>query len=183
MKMNESAALNKIIDGCKKGKNEDFNRLIDLYSNRLYAFFYRMSSDKTTSNDLLSEMFVKLVEKISGFKGGSFDGWLFTIAANLFRDHLRKSYREKKLLEQKAIQMKTLQEEKSMQPEVIDDLSRAMAKIEPDTAELLTLRYQAGLSFKQLAEMRKEPIGTTLSKVHRAIKELRDIMAAENELK
>ncbi len=181
--MNESAALNKIIDGCKKGKNEDFDRLIDLYGKKLYAFFYRMSSDTAVSNDLLSEMFLRLVNKISGFKGGSFETWLFTIAANLFRDHLRKSYREKKLLQEKAKQIKAGQQENQTQQDVIDELSSALAKIEPDTAELITLRYQANLSFKQLAEMRKEPIGTTLSKLHRGIKELREIMRTENELK
>ena len=47
-----------------------------------------------------------------------------------------------------------------------------------DTAELITLRYYGQLSFKELAQLRNEPIGTTLSKVHRGVKKLREIMEA-----
>ena len=62
------------------------------------------------------------------------------------------------------------------EPEIFDKLHIALEKLDPEIAELITLRYFSQLSFKELAEMRDEPIGTTLSKVHRGIKKLREIM-------
>ena len=82
--------LEQIISGCKKGKNECFTQLLEIYANRCYGYFYRLTGNRSDSDDLLSELFIKLVTKIDSFKGGSFDGWLFTVASNLFYDHLRR---------------------------------------------------------------------------------------------
>jgi len=43
------------------------------------------------------------------------------------------------------------------------------------------LRFYGDLSFKELAEMRSEPMGTTLSKVHRGLKKLKEWMENPNE--
>ncbi|MGA2094130.1 MAG: sigma factor-like helix-turn-helix DNA-binding protein [Sedimentisphaerales bacterium] len=42
------------------------------------------------------------------------------------------------------------------------------------------MRYYSQLSFKEIAELRGEPIGTTLSKVHRGLKRLRELMGIMN---
>jgi RNA polymerase sigma-70 factor (ECF subfamily) len=138
--------LEKLILKCKKGDSEAFNDLIQRYSNRCYAYFYRLTGRADLSDELLSDLFIRLVRKIGSFKSGSFEKWIFTVASNIFRDYLRRHYRQKRL------------------------------KLEPEAAELITLRYFSQLSFKELSEMRDEPIGTTLSKVHRGIKKLREIM-------
>src|SRR4030043_1434418 len=91
--------LARIIGNCKSGDAESFSELVDIYSSRLYGYFYRLTGNKETSDDLLSELFVKLVEKIGSFKGGSFDGWLFKKASNIFYDYLRDKQRQKKVFE------------------------------------------------------------------------------------
>src|SRR4030042_6060616 len=91
--------LARIITGCKSGNAESFSEIVDVYASRAYGYFYRLTGDKETSDDLLSELFVKLVEKIGSFKGGSFDGWLFKTASNIFYDYLRNKQRQKKLFE------------------------------------------------------------------------------------
>ncbi|MHC4291824.1 MAG: RNA polymerase sigma factor [Planctomycetota bacterium] len=143
---------------CKKGDSEAFNDLIQRYSNRCYAYFYR------------------LVRKIGSFKSGSFEKWIFTVASNIFRDYLRRHYRQKRLLAEKADLLLNDQNVPKQTPEIFDKLHIALEKLEPEAAELITLRYFSQLSFKELSEMRDEPIGTTLSKVHRGIKKLREIM-------
>ncbi len=60
--------------------------------------------------------------------------------------------------------------------EMVDKLQRQLARLDDDTAELITLRFYGKLSFKELSELRGEPIGTTLSKVHRGLKKLRELM-------
>ena len=62
------------------------------------------------------------------------------------------------------------------QQAISDKLQWALEKLDKETAELLMLRYYSQVSFKELAEMRNEPIGTTLSKVHRGLKRLRVLM-------
>ncbi len=175
--MTEPLELENLINGCKKGDEKAFNRLIKLYSNRCYAYFYRLTGKAHLSDELLSDLFIRLVKKIHSFQDGSFDKWLFTVASNLFKDYLRRQYRQKRVVEQKAKQlMQAAKSEKNSREEIFDKLQLAIEKLDPDTAELITLRYHGQLSFKELAEMRNEPIGTTLSKVHRGINKLRQIM-------
>lgn len=175
--MAESDDLGQIIAGCKDGEPESFSKLIDIYSGRLYGYFYRLTGSKETSDDLLSELFVKLVEKISRYRGGSFNGWLFKIASNIFHDYLRDKQRQRKILSSRKEQLESeKQDGKERYDERFDNLQVQLGKLEEDTRELIMLRFYSQVSFKEIAAMRSEPIGTTLSKVHRGLKKLRELM-------
>lgn len=177
--MTEPQELEKLIQECKNGDAEAFNRLITLYSNRCYAYFFRLTGKTHVADELLSDLFLRLIKKIHSFQGGSFEKWLFTVASNLFKDYLRRHYRQKQLLEMKAGQLTQNSKEETQDLEVFDHLQVAIQKLDPETAELITLRYYSELSFKELASMRNEPIGTTLSKVHRGLKKLREMMETQ----
>lgn len=168
--------LEKLIKNCKKGDSEAFNELLNRYSDRFYAYFYRLTGRADLSEELLSDLFIRLVRKIKTFKTGSFEKWIFAVASNLFRDYLRRHYRQQRLLTEKAEILRQDESSVKSEPEIFDNLDLALKKLDPETAEIITLRYYSELSFKELAELRGEPIGTTLSKVHRGIKKLRQIM-------
>lgn len=174
--MDDREELNEIIAGCQKGEDKAFCRLVEAYSTRCYGYFYRLTGNAATSDDLLSKLFMRLVEKIGSFKGGSFGKWLFTIASNIFYDHLRHEYRQKRLLEARAKQVMDETPPRRADSEMADKLQRQLSKLDDDTAELIMLRFYGQLSFKELSELRGEPIGTTLSKVHRGLKKLRELM-------
>ena len=151
--------------------------MVERYAGRCYGYFYRLCGDPEASEELVSELFAKLVEKVGTFEGDSFDNWLFTVASNLFRDHLRRKYRYKRLLDEAARQQRPSEESGvSGSQEIYDTLQWALEKLDKETAELLMLRYYSQTGFKELAEMRNEPVGTTLSKVHRGLKRLRLLM-------
>ena len=169
--------LAKLIIGCKNGNNECFSQVIDMYASRCYGYFYRLTGNHDVSDELLSELFVKLVEKIDSYKGGSFESWLFKIAANLFHDHLRGKQRRKKLVEARQEQIESdIMEPTKADDERIDRLQIQLERLDTDTRELILLRYYSQLSFKEIARMRSEPIGTTLAKTHRGLKKLRQLM-------
>ena len=169
--------LERIIIGCKKGNEGCFSRLVDIYAKRCFGYFYRLTGSGETSEDLLSELFVKLVEKIGTYRGGSFDGWVFAMASNLFYDHLRFRQRQTRLLDEhgQRLRMQAAQDRSSNENEV-DGLQNALGKLDDDVRELIMMRYYSQLSFKEISQLRGEPIGTTLSKVHRGLKKLREIM-------
>ena len=175
--MPRSDDLAEIIIGCKNGDAACFTRLLDLYAGRCYGYFYRLTGDKTVSDDLLSELFVKLTEKIGSYKGGSFESWLFRIASNIFHDYLRSKQRRQKLLEAQKAQLDTeAVEQKFSDGEMIDRLQVRLQRLDTDARQLIMLRFYSELSFKEIAQMRQEPIGTTLSKLHRGLKKLRELM-------
>ncbi len=84
---------------------------------------------------------------------------------------------QKKLLSGKKEQLelsgkKTLKSDN----EKVDKLQIQLDRLDEDTKEVIMLRFYSDLSFRQIAKMRSEPIGTTLSKVHRGLKKLREMM-------
>jgi RNA polymerase sigma-70 factor (ECF subfamily) len=170
--------LARIIEGCKSGDAKSFSELVDIYASRVYGYFYRLTGNRETSDDLLSELFVKLVEKIRSFKGGSFEGWLFKIASNIFYDYLRDKQRQKKTFEARKRQFESeeVTYTKEHGNERIDELQIQLGKLDTDTRELIMLRFYSQASFKEIAAMRSEPIGTTLSKLHRGLKKLRELI-------
>lgn len=177
----EKQQIEPIIAGCKDGKAESFSRLVDIYSARLYGYFYRLTGNKDVSDDLLSELFVKLVEKIGRYKSGNFDSWLFKVASNVFYDNLRILRRQKELLNTRKEQLELEQKESKISDlDGIDKLQKQLDKLDDETRELLMLRFYSQLSFKEISQMRSEPIGTTLSKVHRGLKKLRELMGVES---
>jgi len=175
--MAKSNDLARIITGCKSGDAESFSEVVDIYASRFYGYFYRLTGNREASDDLLSELFVKLVEKISSFKGGSFESWLFKIASNIFYDYLRDKQRQKKLFEVQKRQFESkIIEAKQSGSERIDELQTQLGRLDTDTRELIMLRFYSQASFKEIAAMRSEPIGTTLSKLHRGLKKLQKLM-------
>jgi RNA polymerase sigma-70 factor (ECF subfamily) len=172
----DAEQLKILIDKCKAGEAGAFDKLIALYSERCFGFFYRLSGNRHTAEDLLSELFVKLVEKIGSWEGGSFDSWIFTIAANMFKDYLRSDYRRRRLLKEKAELVQVQEDASEPRNDMGDKLHQALKRLEPEIAELIMMRFYADLSFKEMAEKRNEPIGTTLCKMHRGLKKLRELM-------
>ena len=172
--------LARIVIGCKNGDAECFSQVVDAYAGRCYGYFYRLTGNTDVSNELLSELFVKLVKKIGSYKGGSFEGWLFRIATNIFHDYLRAKQRRKKLFESLEVQISQAEREtteaRKSEDELTDKLQMQMAKLDAQTRELIMLRFYSQMSLKEMAELRSEPIGTTLSKLHRGLKRLRELM-------
>ena len=177
MKMANDDDLAQVIVGCKNGDAACFGRIVDIYASRCYGYFYRLTGDTTVSDDLLGELFVKLTEKIGSYRGGSFESWLFRIASNIFHDHLREKQRRQKLLDVRKKQLGAeLVEHKRSDDEMADQLEMRLRRLDAETRELIMLRFYSQLSFKEIAKIRKEPIGTTLSKLHRGLKKLGELM-------
>jgi RNA polymerase sigma-70 factor (ECF subfamily) len=73
----------RIIKGCKKGKQHAFSLLYEKYANVLMLVCLRYSRNKAEAQDVLQEGFIKVFQKIKSFEGrGSFEGWLKRIMVN-----------------------------------------------------------------------------------------------------
>ena len=180
--MSYSPVEESLIEKCRNGDPQAYHQLVEILSSRCYSYFYRLTGNTDLSDDLLSDLFVKLIQKIHLFKEGSFEKWLFTIASNLFKDHLRREYRKKRAYDDIAANEQTdIAESLKCDNQMSDKPQDVLGKLDPETAELITMRFYSELSFQELADMRGEPIGTTLSKVHRGLRKLRELMGKDNE--
>ena len=74
--------------------------------------------------------------------------------------------------------MPRLDEAADERPAMLDALRSALSGLEDADREVIELRHHAGMSFKQIADLLEEPIGTLLARHHRALRKLKDIMTA-----
>ncbi len=89
MKVNEL----ELIEGCRQGDNSSRRQLYELYSPRMMAICYRYTGDKSLSQDLLHDGFIKVFESADSFRylgNGSLQAWISRIFTNLLLDFLRK---------------------------------------------------------------------------------------------
>jgi len=168
--------VSQIVKLCQKGDKDAFSQLVNGYSSRLYGYFYRLAGNRDDANELLSELFLKIVEKIGTCRPETFEAWLFKMASNLFTDYIRAKKRQEKMLNEAAKEVKNETIFSTKDGFLTDKLTRQLQRLDDETAEIIVMRYYSGLSFEELAKIRKEPLGTCLSKVHRGLKKLREFM-------
>lgn len=72
------------------GQEEALNALMDRHARRIFHFLYRILGNEDDANDLAQETFVRVYRARASYQAGQkFSSWLYTIAGNLARNHLR----------------------------------------------------------------------------------------------
>ena len=184
--------LEKVIRDCQNGKSDAFAGLLNQFGTKLFRFFLRNTGSREDAQDLLQEVFIKLLENIKGYRHkGRFESWLFIVAANLLRDHYRKRNRRIKThtlesdydpegrKQSEPVAPNPLPQQELEKHEQLDRLQQALMILTPLDREIVMLRHYGGLTFQELAEHFKIPLGTALAKVHRSLKKLRKNMKNE----
>lgn len=169
-----------------KGDEGAFRTLIDRYHDDLMRFLFRMIGDRQGAEDVFQEAFLQI-----HVSGATFDGtrkfrpWFFTIAANKARDLLRKKKR-RRMAELSApvggrngdggVSFVDLIEIDSPDPDTrltTDErdaqVQRALDNMSPTLREVLLLAYFQRLSYAQIADDLRIPLGTVKSRLHSAV--------------
>lgn len=119
---------------------------------------------------------------------GRFESWLFRVAMNRIRDEVRRTRRHAEPTDPEsfaAVSESGLGGGPSARPEhAADDSIRvlrgAMERLTDADREIVELRHHAGLSFKQMADLLNEPLGTLLARHHRALRKLKELMTSSD---
>src|SRR6266496_5430395 len=135
------------------------------------------------AQDVVQEAYLRAFKSFGGFHGSNGRAWLLTIVRNTSYTLLKKN---------QAVDLTTTFDEElhasgqeSVSPETILERSEdaalireAMDKLPADFREILTLRHQEGLSYKEIADVAQIPPGTVMSRLARARAKLREYLAA-----
>jgi RNA polymerase sigma-70 factor (ECF subfamily) len=150
---------------------EDLDRLYREVGPHLLAWLVRRHGDPTAAEDLLQETFAAAVrhpERL--WRAVSQRAYLFGIARNLSVDSHRQARATTNLTENLA-----MEPEATVDPRV-ERMREAIAKLNPALREVLELRLQAELSYEEIATALGVPVGTVRSRLHHAVKQLRQMM-------
>lgn len=188
----DSAQIADLVARAQRGDAAAFDALVVAYSPRLYGYFYRLTGARHDAEDLLQEVFVRLVRNIGVYEHeGRFDAWLFRMATNLVRDRVRRGRasraaglepaggRGAEVLDDEPDHGAADPAEAVHRAEQVDLLQRAIGQLSEAEREVVLLRHFSQLSFRQIAEAMGTPLGTALARAHRGLARLRELMSDE----
>lgn len=168
--------MDDLVRGLKAGESGAYERLVREYGDRLYRFCLRMVG-ATEAEDVVQETFLRVHRSIGSYQpSGRFESWLFTIANHLALDAIRR--RTAPMSEGAEPEDGCGPEDELALREVQDALVRAVERLPVDQKQVFLLREEAGLSFKEIAEMMHCPLNTALGRMHYAMLHLRRSLKA-----
>ena len=180
-----------LLDRCRRGDLDAFNRLVEAYQRRVYNLCLRLLANREAAEDATQNAFISAYRSFSSFRGGSFRAWLFRIAANACYDELRRRPRAPLSLDAPLGPAQTPPdlphpgeplEERVQRAELGRLLQDALAALPLDQRLVVLLRDVQGLSYEEIARAARLPLGTVKSRISRARDQLRRLLIARGEL-
>jgi RNA polymerase sigma factor (sigma-70 family) len=169
---------NDLMNEVKNGHVEKLAVLFERYHLLLYNFFLKLSGNRQNSEDLVQEVFARILKYRTTFQGEArFSVWMYKIAHNVHYDHLRKR-REVYSLEDSFQEVPGLQESPSDKMEREAEaalMAKALSRLPAKKQEILILSRFHDLKYREIANLTGYPEGTIKATVHRAIRDLADI--------
>lgn len=175
----------------RQGDERSFEILLDRYKGRIYGFILRFVKDGKTAEDIFQETFIRVFRKGRDFRHqAKFSTWLYTIAANLCKDELKRRKRRQSVSLDEAASHSKLEGQGTPRIQAIPDssdgpraqaekreLSRvlllALDELPENSRLVIELHIMHGLRYREVAEILGCPLGTVQSRMHNAIQLLR----------
>ena len=170
----------------KKGDYRAFDLLVLKYQSRVIATAFKYVKEKQLAEDIAQEAFIKSYKSINSFREeSSFYTWVYRIAVNTAKNYLVSAKRRDEVV------ISDLSEDDSFYPEKSDvdspqDLLKAnelrdlifetLSSLGEETRTALSLREFDGLSYEQIAEIVKCPVGTVRSRIFRGREMIEDVV-------
>lgn len=180
----------ELIAQYRNGSEPAFDLLVDRYQKKIYTTIFLIVKDQEIAEDLLQDVFVKVVNTINSDKyneEGKFQPWVMRIAHNLAIDYFRKAKRYPTILMEDGSNIfnslkfsEETVEDRQVRDENIDLLKRLIEELPESQKEVLVMRYYVDMSFQEIADQTGVSINTALGRMRYALIHLRKKMKQLN---
>jgi len=186
--MNKAVLLsdNELIESFQAGNTRAFDTLIDRYQEKIYTTILYMVKDSYLAEDLIQEIFIKIIDNIKQKKyaeEGKFLPWALRISHNYCIDHFRKVKRTPTIKtsdDQDIFEVIKNTEHsadyKMTRSQTHQNIQALVDLLPEEQREIIVLRHYANLSFKEIATMTNCSINTALGRMRYGLINLRKMM-------
>jgi len=164
----------------KSGDLDVLGLLYERHKKRLFGFFYNMNNNASLSEDLVQNVFMRMLKYKHTFTGeGSFTAWMFRTARNVNYDHFRRNKKENNQGELSSVEYR-LQDSDNLntrmdENDIISQLNQALQKLSAEKREILIMSKYKEMRFSEIGEILGCSEGAAKVKAHRALKDLRTV--------
>ncbi len=157
----------QLVRSCLRGQSSDFAELFELTEPVVRRLVGRLSGDRDAIDDLVQETYLRAWRGLDQFRGSSrFSTWLFRIAVNVTQTWRKRRKPTLTLLDA---------DDRASSPSadvgenvLLEAYTRAIDRLPPELRATFVLHETEGLSYRDVAETLQCPIGTVMSRLHRA---------------
>lgn len=170
----------QLLTQASNGDASAFSELYDRYQNAIYRYLLAVSGEQFWAEDMFQEVWLRVANQVHNKKSLiNFKGWLFTVAANLFRDELRKKYLRRFFFPQSlddapGIEKKYVDHssEAGKSFELQNDLMAALQKLTGKQRTIFLLAAHEGFKMVEIAQILHLAVGTVKATLHKTILKL-----------
>ena len=169
----------KLMLAVRTGEVGKLGVLFDRHHRALFDYFIRMTSNRMIADDLVQDVFFRMLKYRTTFRGeGHFKAWMFHIARNARVDYYRQHPAEPILAEEQMAEVEggspfpSRQLEEKQQAEILE---RALGQLTPEKREVLILSRYHDMKYDEISALIGCEVNTVKTRVHRAMKDLREI--------
>jgi RNA polymerase sigma-70 factor (ECF subfamily) len=176
-----------LIERCRAGDLAAFEPLVAKYRQRVYRLAYNVLRDPEEAWDVSQDAFVRAFQALGSFRGDSaFYTWLFRIVMNVARDRARqhaargRAFGTERVAEadwdRALADQGPAPDTRAAEVEERERIGRALATLSEPHRAIIMLSDLEGLSYREIAEVLRIPMGTVMSRLHNARRRLRDAL-------
>ncbi len=163
-----------IVRGCQADDWSEFGQLYDRYVKKIYGFIYFKTMHREDAEDLTSQTFIKVIEKIRSFDPDTnFSAWIFAIARNTVIDHFRTQKQEAGIEDWWSLDSGTDISARAADRETILRVRGYLDRFTAAQREVILLRVWGGMSFSEIAAVTGRSEGSVKMSFSRYIRKIR----------
>jgi RNA polymerase sigma-70 factor (ECF subfamily) len=172
--MSNSMSDEELMAQVRNGVGEMLGVLFERYQLPLFNFYLKLTGDRTGSEDLVQEVFFRMLKYRQSYRPETpFRAWMYQIARNARVDHLRR--RRPETSWEPEMSPAIVPADTAQQSQETALLHRALMRLQEEKREVLVLSRFQDLKYEEIAQLLGCETGTVKTRVHRALKELREI--------
>lgn len=182
--MNTDLPPRTIVEQVLAGETDAFALLVERHQRELYQIAASALGDPAATEDLVQQAFINAYTHLDRFEPGQdFGAWLRTIARNAVRNELRRSTRESHRMRRYHRYLERQLDARDRSEQHEDELREQLRRCSQDLSEpagrALSLRYEQGLSFDEIATSLGRTVAATRQLLSRIRTTLRRCVAAQ----
>lgn len=162
--------------------------IYDRYHRLVYSWALKAMKEEQAAKMVVQAVFTRLWTTQCEYNPdkGQYINWILTITRNIAIDHLRQERRNRRCMSGDPDEWRHLPDHPDNDPaEVVDRkllrerVQQASSRLSPRQRELIQLCYWEGYTLREIAAMKREPIGTVKNRLHQSLKRLRAFMNSQ----
>ncbi len=165
------------------GDLEAFGTLYDRYARRLFGFALSLGCTNALAEDVAQTAWLKAIEALPRYKPrGRFQPWLFRIAHRVWLDQVGSAWERRRVsMDDSALDAAQAGAAPAAEDAVIarerhDALHAALDELPEPMRQVILLRLEGDMTYREIAAAMKSPLGTTLWRARQATLRLKDAL-------